>query len=187
MQTRLHSHPAPGFRTIAAIHERGWSNHRSRIRRPWFARAHRYVLWSPDNRDYRLTGLTARTYQTIHVVPATLSPDGHHATFLTNTIVPVGGEFILALEDDPILVEPVPPPPFAVRAVLDGTGAPLLFWPAAVGEVIKVEVATSLLPAHWTAVPADDLEFSVAGAENLARYVGPLSPPLFFRLLWDAP
>lgn len=149
--------------------------------------AHRYVLWSPDNRDYRLTGLTARTYQTIRVVPTTVSSDGHHATFLTNTVVPVGGEFIFALGDAPILVEPVPPPPFAVRGALDGTGAPALFWPATVGEVLKVEVATSLRLATWTPVPASDLALRVAGAENLARYVGPLSLPLFFRLRWYAP
>jgi hypothetical protein len=145
------------------------------------------VLWSPDNQNHTLTGLTARAYQTIRVVPTTLSADGHTATFLTNTIAPVGGQYTFALEDAPILVEPGPPPPFAVRAELDAVGAPVLVWSSEVGEVITVEVTTSLLPANWTPVPAGELEFSVAGAENRARYVGSLSPPLFFRLRWSAP
>jgi len=149
--------------------------------------AHRYVLWSPDNQAHTLTGLTARTYQTIRVVPTALSADGQSATFLTDTVSPVGGQYTFALEDAPILVEPVPPPPFAVRAELDASGTPVLVWTADVGEVITVEVATSLLPANWTPVPAGELELSLAGVENRARYVGSLSPPLFFRLRWSAP
>ena len=149
--------------------------------------AHRYVLWSPDNQNHTLTGLTARTYQTLRVVPATLSPDGQTATFLTNTVTPAAGQYTFALEDAPILVEPVPPPPFALRGELDVSGAPVLVWSAEVGEVITVEVAATLLPANWTPVPAGDLEFSIVGTEKRARYVGPLSPPLFFRLRWSAP
>jgi hypothetical protein len=149
--------------------------------------AHRYVLWSPDNQNHTLTGLTARTYQTLRVVPATLSPDGQTATFLTNTVTPAAGQYTFALEDAPILVEPVPPPPFALRGELDVSGAPVLVWSAEVGEVITVEVAATLLPANWTLVPAGDLEFSIVGTEKRARYVGPLSPPLFFRLRWSAP
>jgi hypothetical protein len=110
------------------------------------------VLWSPDNQNHTLNDLTARTYQTIRVVPTTLSAHGHSATFPTHTITPAGGQHTFTPEDAPILVEPVPPVPFDLRAELDAAGAPVLVWSREIGEVITAVVATT---RALTEIPAE--------------------------------
>jgi len=99
----------------------------------------------------------------------------------------VKSQYIFELEDTPILVAPVPPPPFSVQAWFDKTGVFILAWHVDIGNLITVEISTSLLLTNWIVVPGSYLEFSVFGQEKQACHIGPLSPPIFFRLKWNAP
>lgn len=149
----------------------------------------RWVLWSPTGESWTLTGLSSNhTYQVTHVVPASISPDGHTATFTTSTFKPATGAHTLALGDFPILVEPPKAPDgLSLRIAPHPVAGVEMRWSADLDEATRLETSPTLASPVWTNVPPEHLALSLAGGEVRASYLGPLVARQFFRLRWDAP
>lgn len=66
----------------------------------------KWVIWSPDNQSYNLTGIATDYINVTSVVPSTVSGDGNTATFATKNYLVSGGTFSFTnLTAIPVLVE----------------------------------------------------------------------------------
>lgn len=148
--------------------------------------AGRHVLWSPDGRSHTLTGLTARTYSSVRVVPDSLGPGGADAAFTTNIHTSVDGTLTLTLTGIPIVVEGVPPDSLELAASCDPEGRPVLSWPSDLGGVVTLE-AGDTIGAGWAAMIPEDMSIETSGGMTRATDLRAAAPARYYRLRWTAP